>query len=164
MKRLFGVALLCGCLAAPARAQDTRSREALRTEQELAAIVTSGTIAQIYHRLTVQLRPHIESQFGSKGDGATTNELQAEFERALASFTAEMLQEAPGIYAKYYNAQELRDLLAFYKSPTGRKSLQTMPIVLTDGTALMLPCLDAFQRDLDACITAVMQKHGYKKN
>jgi len=39
-----------------------------------------------------------------------------------------------------------------------------MPIVLADATAFMLPCLDAFQRDLDACITAVMPKHGYKKN
>ena len=82
----------------------------------------------------------------------------------VKEIAAEMMQEAPGIYAKYYNAQELRDLLAIYKLSTGRKSLQTMPIVLADVTALMLPCLDAFQRDLDACITAVMQKHGYKKN
>jgi len=73
----------------------------LRTAQELAAIVTGGTIAQINHSLTAQLRPHIESQFGSKDGGAKTNELQAEFERALASFAAEMMQEAPGIYAKY---------------------------------------------------------------
>jgi len=156
MRRLFGVVLLCACMAAPVRAKDTRSPEALRTAQELAAIVTGGTIAQISHSLTAQLWPHIEGQFDSKVDGAITNELRAEFEDALASFTAEMMQEAPAIYAKYYNAQELRDLLAFYTSPTGKKSLQAMPIVLADVTALMLPRLDAFQRDMDARITAVM--------
>jgi hypothetical protein len=55
-------------------------------------------------------------------------------------------------------------LLEFYKSRTSKKSLQTMPIVSADVTVLMLPRLDAFQRDLDAWITAVKQNHGYKKN
>jgi hypothetical protein len=164
MKRLLGIVLLCGCLVAPVRAQDAGSPEALRAAQELAAIVSGGTIVQMSRALMAQLWPNIESQIGSKVDGATANELRAEFERALASFTAELMKEAPAIYAKYYSAAELHDLLAFYKSPTGKKSLRTMPTVLADVTALMLPRMDAFQRDLDVRITAVMQKHGYNKN
>jgi hypothetical protein len=164
MKRLLGIVLLCGCLAAPVRAQDAGSPEALRAAQELAAIVSGGTIVQMSRALMAQLWPSIESQIGSKVDGATANELRAEFERALASFTAELMKEAPAIYAKYYSTAELHDLLAFYKSPTGKKSLRTMPTVLADVTALMLPRMDAFQRDLDVRITAVMQKHGYNKN
>jgi hypothetical protein len=164
MKRLLGIVLLCGCLAAPVRAQDAGSPEALRAAQELAAIVSGGTIVQMSRALMAQLWPSIESQIGSKVDGATANELRAEFERALASFTAELMKEAPAIYAKYYSTAELHDLLAFYKSPTGKKSLRTMPTVLADVTALVLPRMDAFQRDLDMRITAVMQKHGYKKN
>jgi hypothetical protein len=164
MKRLLGIFLLYGCLAAPVCAQDAGSPEALRAAQELATIVTGGTIAQMSRALTAQLWPSIESQIGGKVDGATANELRTEFERALASFTAEMMKEVPPIYAKYYSPEELRDLLAFYKSPIGKKSLQTMPTVLADVTALMLPRVDTFQRDLDARITAVMQKHGYKKN
>jgi len=164
MKRLSGIVLLSLCLALPVRAQEPGSPEALQAAQELAAIVTGGTISQMSSALTAQVWPSIESQFAGKVDGATVSELRAEFERALASFAAEMMKEAPAIYARYYNAQELRDLVAFYNTPTGKKSLQTMPIVLTDVTALMLPRMDAFQRDLEAQIAAVMQKHGYKKN
>jgi hypothetical protein len=77
MKRLFEVLLLCGCLAAPARALDARSSEALRTVRELAAIVTGDTIAQKSHSLTAQLWSHLEGQIDSKVDGATPNELRA---------------------------------------------------------------------------------------
>jgi hypothetical protein len=164
MTRLLAIVLLCAGLAAPARAQAPGSPETLQAAQELAAIVTGGTITQMSQALTAQLWPSIESQFGGKVDGATASDLRAEFARAVASFTTEMMKEAPAIYAKYYSAQELRDLVAFYKSPTGRKSLQTMPAVLADVTALMLPRMEALQRDLDARITAVMLKHGYKKN
>ena len=106
--------------------------------------------------------PRIEGQFGGKVDGATLAEMRSEFERTLASFTAEMMKDAPAIYAKHFSAPELRDLLAFYKSPTGKKALQIMPTVMADVTTQMMPRMDAFQRDLNTRLEAVMQKHGYK--
>ncbi len=162
MKRLLGIVLLCGCLAAPVRAQDAGSPEALRAAQELAAIITGDTISQLSRTLTAQLWPRIEGQFGGKVDGATLAEMRSEFERTLASFTAEMMKDAPAIYAKHFSAPELRDLLAFYKSPTGKKALQIMPTVMADVTTQMMPRMDAFQRDLNTRLEAVMQKHGYK--
>ncbi len=162
MKRLLGIVLLCGCLAAPVRAQDAGSPEALRAAQELAAIITGDTIAQMSSALTAQLWPRIESQFGAKVDAATLAELRSEFERTLASSTAEMMKDAPAIYAKHFSAQELGDLLAFYKSPTGKKALQIMPTVMADVTTQMMPRMDTFQHDLNTRLEAVLQKHGYK--
>ena len=146
----------------PVRAQDAGSPEALRAAQELAAIITGDTIAQMSSALTAQLWPRIESQFGAKVDGATLAELRSEFEHTLAASTAEMMKDAPAIYARHFSAQELRDLLAFYKSPTGKKALHIMPTVMADVTAQMMPRMDAFQHDLNTRVEAVMQKHGYK--
>jgi uncharacterized protein len=162
MKRLCGIFLVVGCLLAPVRAQDAGSPEVLRAAQELAAIITGDTISQMSSTLTAQLWPRIESQFSGKVDDATLADLRSEFERALALSTAEMMKDAPAIYARHFNAQELRDLLAFYKSPTGKKALQTMPTVMADVTTQMMPRMEVFQRDLSARIEAVMQKHGYK--
>ena len=162
MTRLLGIVLLCGCLAVPVRAQDTGSPEALRAAQELAAIITGDTISQLSRTLTAQLWPRIEGQFGGKVDGATLAELRTEFERTLAAFTAEMMKDAPAIYAKHFSAQELRDMIAFYKSPTGVKALREMPKVMADVSTQMAPRVQAMQAGLSARMRAIMEKHGYK--
>ncbi|MGH6727289.1 MAG: DUF2059 domain-containing protein [Pseudolabrys sp.] len=162
MTRLLRIVLLCGCLAVPARAQDAGSPQALQAAQELASIITGDTIVQMSSALTAQLWPRIESQFGSKVDAATMADLRTEFERTLASSTAEMMKDAPAIYARHFSAQELHDLLTFYKSPTGKKALQVMPTVMADVTTQMMPRMEAFEQKLNTRLEAVMQKHGYK--
>jgi hypothetical protein len=40
------------------------------------------------------------------------------------------------LYDKYFSETELKDLLAFYKSPTGRKVIETMPNLLSESIDL----------------------------
>jgi len=163
MKRLLGIFLLCGCLTLPARAEDAVSPEALRTAQELAGVMNSDTIQQTSAALAAQMWPRIETEFGGRVDTATLDEMRGEFERSLTKFTSEMMQDTPEIYARYFSAQELRDMIAFYKSPTGVKSLHMMPQVMADVSNRMVPRMQVFQQDLITRIEAVMEKHGYKK-
>ena len=37
------------------------------------------------------------------------------------------------LYDKFFSEQELRDLLAFYRTPTGQKSLKVMPELLAES-------------------------------
>ena len=39
------------------------------------------------------------------------------------------------IYDKYFNEGELRDLVAFYKTPTGRKTVEVLPQLFADSMA-----------------------------
>lgn len=162
MKRVLAAALLFGCLTLPARAQDVPSAETLKAAQDLAAIMGGDTVQQMIGAMTAQMWPAIEGQLGAKVDAATLAELRTEFERTLASFAGESMKDAPAVYAKYFSTQELRDMVAFYKSPTGAKALRMMPQVMTDVSTRMMPRMQAFQRDLNARIVAIMQKHGYK--
>ncbi len=93
---------------------------------------------------------------------ATLAEVRTEFERTLTSFTGEMMKDAPAIYAQHFGVDELRDMIAFYKIPTGVKALRVMPKIMADVTTQMVPRMQTFQRDLNARVEAVMQKHGYK--
>ena len=117
MKRLLAAILLAGALAAPVRAQDAGSPEALRAAQELAAIMTGDTIGQMSRALTAQIWPSIEGQFKSKVDAATLAELRTVFEETLASFTGEVMKDAPAVYARNFTAQELRDHDVFSDEP-----------------------------------------------
>ena len=60
-----------------------------------------------------------------------------------------------------YSVQELHDLAGFYKTPVGAKALQTMPKVMTEYFATMVPRMNDLQRDFQARMQAIMQKHGY---
>ena len=162
MKRLLGIVLLCGCLTVPAPAQDAGSAEALRAAQELAALVSGDTIAQMSAAMTAQIWPSIANSLAAKVDTATMTELRGEFEHSVAAFAGETMKYSPAVYARNFSAQELREIVAFYRTPTGAKALHVMPKVMGDVMAEMMPHMDGFQRDLNARLEAVMQKHGYK--
>ena len=162
MKRLLAMALLCVCVSLPVRAQDAPSPEALRAAQDLAAVMTGDAVEQMSSAMIGQMWPSIENQLGGKVDAATLAELRSEFVGATTSFTGEVMKEAPAIYARNFSAQELRDILAFYKTPAGAKALHMMPKVMTDVTTQMAPRMQGFQRDLVARMQTIMEKHGYK--
>jgi hypothetical protein len=162
MKRLIGLALLCGLIAMPAWADDAPSPEAMSAAKELSAIVNADTIAQMSGAMTAQIWPSIEKSLAAKVDAATLADMRGEFEHAVAAFAGETMTYAPAVYAHHFTAQELRDMLAFYRTPTGVKALHEMPTVMSDVMAQMGPRVQAFEQDLNAKIVAVMAKHGYK--
>jgi hypothetical protein len=62
------------------------------------------------------------------------------------------------LYDKYFTEEELRDLIAFYKSPTGKKTMSIMPKLFADSMALFsekyAPALQDFvKKAVDAEIT-----------
>jgi len=160
MKRLLTCVLLATALAAPVRAQ-TPSPETLAAAQELAAIMSGDTIGQMSAALTAQIWPNIEQQLGPKVDAATLSELRGQFEKSLSDFTTEVMHDSPEVYARHFTADELRAMLAFYKSPVGQKALHTMPTVMTELGERMAPRMQAFQNDLHTKMQATLKKHGY---
>ena len=162
MKRLVGVFLLAASLALPARAQDKASPETMQAARELAAIMTGDPVEQLSRAMAAQVWPTIEAQVAGKVDAATLAEMRAEFERTLVSFTGEVMKGAPEVYARHFSVQELQDMIAFYKSPTGVKALREMPMVMADVSAQTAPRLQALQGELNARMRAIMAKHGYK--
>ena len=163
MKRLFVLAIVCSWLAVPAaRAEDAPSLEALRAAQELSAMVSRDTIAQMSAAMTAQIWPNIEGSLASKIDAATLAELRTEFERSVAAIANETMKSSPAVYARNFSAQELREIVAFYRTPTGAKALHVMPKVMGDVMAQMGPRVQAFQQDLNAKMVAILEKHRYK--
>ena len=163
MTRLVALAILCSSLVlASARAEDAPSPEALRAAQELSAMVSGDTINQMSAAMTAQIWPNIEGSLAAKIDAATLAELRAEFEKAVAVFANETMQMSPTVYVRNFTVQELHDIVAFYRTPTGAKALHTMPKVMSEVMAQMGPRVQAFQQDLNAKMVAILEKHGYK--
>ena len=142
-----------------ARAQDA---EALQAANELASIISADAVNQISRELIAGFWPNVENSLKSQVDDATLSELRADFEHRIAQFGAEALKDAPAVYAKYFTAQELRDITAFYRTPTGAKALQTMPKVMFEYLAGVRPKVQEFQQGVRTSVQEIMQRHGYR--
>jgi len=162
MRRLFlAAAVTVQCLSAQAQAPG--SPEALRAAQELAAILTADTVGQMTRAMTAQIWPSIEKELGRGVNPALSAELRTEFEKSLERFTVDAMKEAPAIYARHFSALELREITAFYRTPTGAKALKAMPQVMAEYFGTLTPRMESFQRELQDSVQSILRKHGSPK-
>jgi hypothetical protein len=121
---LFVVTLL---LVAPVRAQSP-SPDAEAAARELVNTIKLAdqykvllpTIFQHLKPAIVQNRPEVERDFDA---------LMPVLRGRIGARIDELVNAVVLIYASNFTAAELRDLTAFYDSPTGQKFLQKTPIV-----------------------------------
>lgn len=157
---------LCAIALPPAksRAQNAPSADALQAGKELMSVVTGQMVADAITNMTAQVWPSVEASLRTQNpklDAATLGELRKEYERLLASNYEEIMSDAPAIYARYFSAQEMRDLVAFYRTPLGAKTLRVMPQALADFTGRTLPRLQGLQEKVGLAFLNVLQKRGY---
>ena len=113
--------------------------------------------------LISQMWPQLERVFGNKVAPDAMAEVRAELERTLKAFVVDATaNDAPLVYAKYFSAQELRDMAAFYKTPTGAKTLRMLPKVTAEYLGVLMPRMEGLNRDLQGRIQAILAKHGVK--
>ncbi len=64
------------------------------------------------------------------------------------------------IYAEAYTEQELRDLIAFYKTPTGKKTLEKAPILAQQGTQVGKDLIEENKAELQEMLAARQRELG----
>jgi len=160
---LLSLALATGA-AGNAHAQtQPPSPEALQAANELFSIFSKDLLQQMVSQMTAQFWPPVEKDLRAKHpeiSAATLAELRAEFERIQLRNLPRILADAPAIYARHFTVQELHDLLAFYRTPTGQKALRELPQVMGEFTAGMLPKLKDVQAEAAESFKAVLRQRG----
>ena len=146
---------------APVRAQQQPTAAALAAAKEIATLkgadvlfrpLIPGVVERT--KLTLlQTNPMLEKDF---------NEVAAKLRAEYAPRNTDLMNEIAKVYASHFTEQELKDVLTFYKSPSGRKMLaeeprlveQTMGAAQTWGTKLAEEVLTKFR--------AEMRKRGHE--
>ena len=163
MKRMPAALIVLMALAGPLAAQTAPAPETIAAAQELAAVMNGEAMTQMRAAITTQIWTNVERQLAPRADAAALAEMRNEFDRSVAELTADMISDVPGVYARHFSAQELRDMIAFYKSPTGAKSLKEMPALLAEVSQQITPRMQRMQTDLNVRIETIMRNHGYGK-
>jgi len=64
----------------------------------------------------------------------------------------EMLPEMTAIYKETFNEQEIREMTAFYRTPTGRKVLETLPEVMQRSASVGVSLAQKHQAELETMV------------
>ena len=142
------------------------SAEAVATAKELMALIASDIVGDLTSKVIAQTWPAVEQSVRRQYpqiDAATSAELHTEFEKQISANVAESLNDAPSIYARYLTVQEMHDIEAFYRTPTGAKALKLMPQITGEMMGQFAPRMQGMMDRVNAAITAVLQKHGLLK-
>ena len=162
--RIVALVLLLCRAGVQARAEDQASPEALAAAKDLMAVISPDMMKQLATSISATFWPAVEQKAkADKIDDATIGELRTEFERIQVAFASDAMKEAPPIYARHFTVDELKELTAFYRTPTGAKALREVPQVMGELTGLLLPRLQDVQRQTAESFTRILQAHGYTK-
>ena len=148
----------------PAGAQNAGSPEALRAANELFALMSKDMLRRMVDAMTAQAWPTIEQALRAKRpdvDAATVTELKAEFERIETEYMASVLSDGPEIYARHFTAEELREILAFYHTPTGVKTLRILPDLMSEMMTRLMPRLEEVMKQTGEAFTKVLRQRGF---
>jgi len=162
--RILAVLLLIAGVGEGVRADEAPSPEALAAANELFTILSADMMKQLTGQMTNAFWPVVEQKArADKIDDATIAELRSEFERIQISFVTDAMKDAPPIYARHFSVAELRDLIAFYRMPTGAKALREMPQVMGEFATQLVPRMQDLQKQITEAFNRVLQEHGYSK-
>jgi len=145
------LAVIFVIFASSASAQEPALPEA----QKLVELLSTSLLDDMTSQMLKPMSANLEASFQG---------LFSELERITKKYVAQGLEKAPAIYARYFSASELRDIAAFYKTPSGSKALSLMPKVMGDfsGTVLV-PLMQPMQAEMQTAMQTVLRKHNVIK-
>jgi hypothetical protein len=157
----IGLGLGLAVLAAPAVAQQQPSAAALATAKELVAVKGASAMWQPLVRGVVERAKGMFTQANpmlGKDLTDVANKLFAE----LNPRTAELTNDVAKLYATRFTEQELKDLLAFYKSPLGRKMHTEEPAILDQNMKNGQAWAEKLSEEVISKMRAEMRKRGHE--
>jgi hypothetical protein len=94
--------------------------------------------------------------------GKDLNEVAAKLRTDFAPRSAEVLAETAKLYATHFTEQELKDAVAFYKSPLGQKLLSREPVVVDESMRSARIWADKLSEQVIAAMRTEMRKRGHE--
>ena len=136
------------------------SANALLLAKEI--IIAKGA-GQIYEPIVPRVIERVRGVFLQQNPmlGRDLTEVATRLRADLSPRTAELLDDAARLYAANFTEQELKDVLAFYKSPLGKKVITEEPAILERSVSGLDAWADKFGQEVMSKFRAEMKKKGH---
>ncbi|WP_020186801.1 DUF2059 domain-containing protein [Methylopila sp. 73B] len=145
---------------APAAGRAQSDPEALDLARRLMQVTL---VDQLQRQMVDQSWVQIEALIHQSAPEVTSDqfvELKSEFAAIADKDIATSVASAPAVYAKHFSAQELKDILAFYESPTGKKTITVMPALMGELMQSLTPQMLESAKRMQAAFVLVLERKG----
>ena len=124
-------------LAGPAAAQSGKpDPEAVAIARQLIVETGSDKIGILMAESMSQQMATILRKTNPKESAIIDELLRTEFRPVLESEMPAIMGEIASLYALHFTADELREMLAFYRTPVGKKAVEKMPAILQQSMVM----------------------------
>ena len=137
--------------ASPAALASARELMELKGVKSLVEPVVVGVVEQTKGSI-LQTNPGL-----SKDLEEVSAQLRAEYQPRTAEVTNEIVR----LYAQRFTEQELKDAVAFYKTPAGKKMLAEEPKILDETYARLQQWANRLQEEVASRVRVEMKKRGH---
>jgi hypothetical protein len=163
MRHVSACLLALACLAGPVHAQTQQqpTPAALAAAKELLEIkgaqnmlgpIVPGVVETAKNSL-MQANPNLVKDI---------NEVATQLRTEMAPRSSEVIQNFVVLYAQRFTEAELKQIVAFYRSPVGKKLLTDEPSVMDDGFKQAQSWADRFSEQVVARFREEMRKRGHQ--
>jgi hypothetical protein len=90
------------------------------------------------------------------------NEVAGKLRADMTPRSAEVMSETAHLYATRFTEQELKDMLAFYKSPLGHKLLVEEPVIADRSMKSMASWAEKLSEEVIGKMRTEMKKRGHE--
>jgi hypothetical protein len=158
--RLATVGLALVAVSPAAYAQNKPTAASMQLAKELIAItgatamfkpLIAGVVEQA-RLLYLQQNPAL---------GKDLNEIAQKMRKDLQPRNAELFNEISKLYATHFTEQDLKQILAFYKSPAGKKMLAQQPVVVDASMNFAQQWANTLSEEVTSKMRDELKKKGH---
>jgi hypothetical protein len=113
-----------------AESSTASTADALAVARDLFAVTFDRAGVQLNAQAVEHTWPSLENALRTRNpllESTALGELRREFERIRLEKLRALVKDAPAIYARHLTPEEMREIAAFYRSPTGTRLMQVVP-------------------------------------
>ena len=153
----LALALIAGAL--PVSAQEP-SAGAMKIAREILDLKNTGMLIDpmvpgVIERvkgMLLQTNPALRKDLDDVGQN---------LRKAFAPRTAELMNDVAKLYASRFTDAELKEIVSFYRTPTGKKVIAVEPQIFDDAIAGLQAWQDKFSEEVISRFRAEMKKRGH---
>jgi uncharacterized protein len=131
--RLLGAVLLCAALLAPIAAEAQEAKSAV-VREIIAVTNTDVSLKAMSDAVMVETRRGLQLNFPDTDPRAFEIMVEVMGE-ALAPLYGEAVERSAAAMEQNFSLAELKEILAFYQTSAGRKSMELMPALAAESFA-----------------------------
>ena len=153
MRWLLIILLVPGAAVAQDAQHRAQIKELMRiTGSAQLGLQFANAVTQDMTRQLRQSRPDIPE----RAIAAVNQEVRGLFEERIDT----LLERVVPVYEKHFSPAEINDLLAFYRTPTGRKAIAAMPAVMGESVAIGQSWGRALAPEMNRRVRAALKREG----